>query len=85
VERYRSRHDLRVFGKNIPKPVTTFQESPFPEYVLAEVYRAGYKEPTPIQAQGWPMALSGEPTILLRLSVRVVLSNCSSHCLQVVT
>merc|ERR1719409_392149 len=46
-------------GKNIPKPVMTFEESPFPEYVLQEIYAAGFKNPTPIQAQGWPMALSG--------------------------
>ena len=33
------------------------------EYVLAEVYKAGFKEPSPIQAQGWPMALLGRDLI----------------------
>jgi hypothetical protein len=33
------------------------------EYVLAEVLKAGFKEPTPIQAQGWPMALLGRDLI----------------------
>lgn len=33
------------------------------EYVLAEVNRAGFKEPSPIQAQGWPMALLGRDLV----------------------
>jgi ATP-dependent RNA helicase DDX5/DBP2 len=32
-------------------------------YVLNEVLKAGFKDPTPIQAQGWPMALSGRDMI----------------------
>ncbi|KAH8295938.1 hypothetical protein KR018_003588, partial [Drosophila ironensis] len=36
-----------------------FNEGNLPEYVLMEVYRQGYKVPTPIQAQGWPVVLSG--------------------------
>lgn len=50
-------------GDNVPKPVTTFEEASFPEYVLAEVTRAGFKEPSPIQAQGWPMALMGRDLV----------------------
>ena len=37
--------------------------TPAAEYVLAEVTRAGFKEPTPIQAQGWPMALLGRDLV----------------------
>ncbi len=33
------------------------------DYVLHEVTKAGFKEPTPIQAQGWPMALLGRDLI----------------------
>ena len=33
------------------------------EYVLAEVLKAGFKAPTPIQAQGWPMALLGRDLV----------------------
>ncbi len=47
----------------MPKPVSTFEEASFPEYVLAEVTRAGFSEPTPIQAQGWPMALLGRDLV----------------------
>lgn len=33
------------------------------EYVLAEVRKAGFGEPTPIQSQGWPMALLGRDLV----------------------
>lgn len=33
------------------------------EYVMQEVTKAGFVEPTPIQAQGWPMALKGRDLI----------------------
>jgi len=31
----------------------------FLDYVLEEINRVGFKVPTPIQSQGWPVALSG--------------------------
>lgn len=31
--------------------------------MLHEVTKAGFKEPTPIQSQGWPMALLGRDLI----------------------
>merc|ERR1719291_1157619 len=48
-----------VDGPNCPKPVRTFEEASFPEYVLQEISQSGFREPTPIQVQGWPIALSG--------------------------
>jgi len=63
VAEWRARHDITVAGGGVPRPVTTFAESPFPEYVLTEVHKAGFKDPTAIQAQGWPMALSGRDMI----------------------
>lgn len=32
-------------------------------YVLSEVLKAGFTAPTPIQSQGWPMALRGRDLI----------------------
>merc|ERR1719215_2483818 len=52
-----------VDGRNVPKPVRTFEEASFPEYVLQEVQRVGFKEPTPIQVQGWPIARSGRDMV----------------------
>lgn len=33
------------------------------DYVIQEISKAGFVEPTPIQAQGWPMALKGRDLI----------------------
>ncbi|CAG8536150.1 5561_t:CDS:2 [Acaulospora colombiana] len=63
VEEYRRRHDMKVFGRDIPKPVETFEEANFPAYVLKEILDLGFTAPTPIQSQGWPMALSGRDVV----------------------
>jgi len=52
-----------VYGRNVPKPVRTFEEASFPDYVLEEIQRVGFKEPSPIQVQGWPIALSGRDMV----------------------
>ncbi len=33
------------------------------DYVSGELLRMGFNEPTPIQAQGWPMAMSGRDVV----------------------
>lgn len=34
-----------------------------PDYIIQEINKAGFVEPTPIQSQGWPMALKGRDLI----------------------
>ncbi|CAM6080231.1 unnamed protein product [Sphagnum tenellum] len=63
VTAYRRKREITVEGRNVPKPVRTFEEASFPDYVLHEVLKAGFTEPTAIQAQGWPMALKGRDLI----------------------
>lgn len=63
VAKWRKENQVTVNGSSIPKPVISFEESPFPAYVLEGVQRAGFKAPTAIQAQGWPMALSGRDMV----------------------
>ena len=63
VEQYRRQREIHVSGRGVPSPVTNFDEASFPVYVLSEVMKAGFKEPTAIQAQGWPMALMGRDLI----------------------
>merc|ERR1719463_803208 len=59
----RSKNITIVEGQSVPKPVRTFEEASFPDYVLEEVSRVGFREPTPIQIQGWPIALSGRDMV----------------------
>jgi ATP-dependent RNA helicase DDX5/DBP2 len=56
---WRASKQIVVQGRDVPKPVFTFDEASMPEYVLNEVLRCGFDKPTPIQSQGWPMALKG--------------------------
>merc|ERR550517_1512003 len=59
VEAYRAAKEITTRGRNIPHPIVSFNEANFPDYVTDEIRRQGFKEPTAIQAQGWPIALSG--------------------------
>ncbi|KAJ3396080.1 ATP-dependent RNA helicase dbp2, partial [Lobulomyces angularis] len=63
VDEFRRKFDIRINGSDIPKPVSKFEQIPFPKYVLQEVLKQGFKAPTAIQAQGWPMALSGRDLV----------------------
>lgn len=63
IEDYRRKHEMNCFGTNVPKPVFSFAEASFPNYVLSEVEKLGFKSPTAIQSQGWPMALSGRDVV----------------------
>lgn len=56
---WRASKAIVVRGTDVPKPVFTFEEASMPEYILSEVLKCGFEKPTPIQSQGWPMALKG--------------------------
>lgn len=60
VEDYRNKHEVTVSGVDVPNSIEHFEEANFPDYVCQAIKTMGYKEPTPIQAQGWPIAMSGK-------------------------
>lgn len=68
VAAYRKQREIVVEGNDVPKPICSFEEASFPEYVLEGILKAGFKEPTAIQAQGWPMALKGRDLIGLAVT-----------------
>ena len=59
VTKYHIGKEITVKGNNTPSPIQAFEESNFPDYVMKEIRKQGFAEPTAIQAQGWPIALSG--------------------------
>ncbi|XP_062508829.1 uncharacterized protein LOC134185067 [Corticium candelabrum] len=63
IEMFRRHQDISVRGRDVPKPVCTFQEPGFDGYIMGELARNQFREPTPIQAQGWPIALSGRDLV----------------------
>lgn len=63
VKKYHIGKEITVKGNNTPSPIQTFEESNFPDYVMEEIKKQGFAEPTAIQAQGWPIALSGRDLV----------------------
>jgi len=63
VRKYRDSKAITVKGNNVPHPNQYFEEGNFPDYVMREILKQGYTEPTAIQAQGWPIALSGRDMV----------------------
>jgi len=55
---------ITVRGKDVPKPVTTFEEAKFPKYIMETLaQQENFVKPTPIQSMGWPVALSGRDMV----------------------
>ncbi|PNH05034.1 DEAD-box ATP-dependent RNA helicase 14 [Tetrabaena socialis] len=62
---YRRTHGIIVQGDHVPDSLQTFESVGFPPDILDEIRRAGFKSPTPIQAQAWPIALSGRDLVAI--------------------
>ncbi|KAK7789668.1 hypothetical protein R5R35_011442 [Gryllus longicercus] len=63
VDDYRRNQQITVKGANMPNPIQFFEEANFPDYISNEIRRCGFANPTSIQAQGWPIALSGRDMV----------------------
>nr|XP_046271272.1 probable ATP-dependent RNA helicase DDX17 isoform X1 [Scatophagus argus]XP_046271273.1 probable ATP-dependent RNA helicase DDX17 isoform X1 [Scatophagus argus] len=63
VEEYRRKKEITVRGSGCPKPITNFHQAQFPQYVMDVLMQQNFKEPTAIQAQGFPLALSGRDMV----------------------
>lgn len=63
VDAWRDSMAITTNGKDVPYPLQEFNEANFPSTVLAEITKQGFSQPTPIQAQGWSIALSGRDLV----------------------
>eukprot|EP01062_Namystynia_karyoxenos_P016707 TRINITY_DN16139_c0_g1_i1.p1 TRINITY_DN16139_c0_g1~~TRINITY_DN16139_c0_g1_i1.p1 ORF type:complete len:757 (+),score=233.22 TRINITY_DN16139_c0_g1_i1:54-2273(+) len=65
VDKFRAERGISAecAGGELPKPVLAFRESGLPDYILSELTEEGFENPTPIQAQGWPVILSGHDLV----------------------
>uniref|UniRef100_A0A9J7WV36 RNA helicase n=1 Tax=Cyprinus carpio carpio TaxID=630221 RepID=A0A9J7WV36_CYPCA len=63
VDEYRRKREITVRGSGCPKPVTNFHQAQFPQYVMDVLLEQNFKEPTAIQSQGFPLALSGRDMV----------------------
>ncbi|XP_053711512.1 probable ATP-dependent RNA helicase DDX17 [Synchiropus splendidus] len=63
IEEFRRKKEITIKGSGCPKPIITFQQAQFPQYVMDVLMAQNFKEPTAIQSQGFPMALSGRDMV----------------------
>jgi ATP-dependent helicase YprA (DUF1998 family) len=71
AEEFRNTQQITIVGKdvdgrgeyNCPDPFLTFAQCPFASPVRRALDMAGYLNPTPTQAQSWPIALQGRDII----------------------
>eukprot|EP00696_Hemimastix_kukwesjijk_P001082 gnl/Hemi2/11421_TR3959_c0_g1_i1.p1 gnl/Hemi2/11421_TR3959_c0_g1~~gnl/Hemi2/11421_TR3959_c0_g1_i1.p1 ORF type:complete len:586 (-),score=213.03 gnl/Hemi2/11421_TR3959_c0_g1_i1:369-2126(-) len=63
VAEFRAAKAITISGAGAARPVTNFMEASFPEYLNKNILACGFHEPTAIQCQGWPIALSGRDMV----------------------
>ncbi|XP_077415390.1 ATP-dependent RNA helicase DDX42 isoform X2 [Vanacampus margaritifer] len=63
VVELRQKLNLRISGAAPPKPCTSFAHFSFDEQLMHQIRKSEYTQPTPIQCQGVPIALSGRDMI----------------------
>ena len=52
IRRYRREKEISIQrGSNVPSPITNFAEAGFPDYVIKEISRQKFTNPTPIQVE----------------------------------
>ncbi|XP_071770015.1 putative ATP-dependent RNA helicase DDX17 isoform X1 [Centroberyx gerrardi] len=63
IDEFRRKKEITIRGSGCPKAVTSFHQAQFPQYVMDVLMQQNFKEPTAIQAQGFPLALSGRDMV----------------------
>ncbi|XP_005994328.1 probable ATP-dependent RNA helicase DDX17 isoform X2 [Latimeria chalumnae] len=63
VDEFRRKKEITIRGTGYPKPVMMFHQASFPQYVMDVLTEQNFTEPTPIQCQGFPVALSGRDMV----------------------
>ncbi|GEM09272.1 ATP-dependent RNA helicase dbp2 [Rhodotorula toruloides] len=64
IEEWRKFKKITVVGK-APRPAHNWVEAMLPDFVLEYIKKKGFLEPTAIQSQGFPMALSGNDLVAI--------------------
>ena len=64
IEQFRKTSEMVVRGEDVPAPLLEFSQCPFPAKALDQLVKVnGFTQPTPIQSQGWAIALSGRDVV----------------------
>ncbi|KAI3711456.1 hypothetical protein L2E82_41558 [Cichorium intybus] len=60
---YRKQLELKIHGKDVPKPIKTWHQTGLTTKVLETIRKLNYDKPMPIQAQALPIIMSGRDCI----------------------
>ncbi|KAF2310270.1 hypothetical protein GH714_007522 [Hevea brasiliensis] len=63
VAAYRKQLELKIHGKDVPKPVKTWHQTGLASKILETVRKFNYERPMPSQAQALPIIMSGRDCI----------------------
>ncbi|XP_068444646.1 probable ATP-dependent RNA helicase DDX17 [Clinocottus analis] len=63
LEELRRKKEITVRGSGCPKAIPAFHQAQFPQHVMDVLMQQSFKEPTAIQSQGFPVALSGRDMV----------------------
>lgn len=63
IKAFRAANEMMIRGSDVPNPIRGFEDVNFPAEVFNEFNKKKFSGPTPIQAQGWSMALSGRDMV----------------------
>eukprot|EP00096_Caligus_rogercresseyi_P010108 TRINITY_DN3572_c0_g1_i1.p1 TRINITY_DN3572_c0_g1~~TRINITY_DN3572_c0_g1_i1.p1 ORF type:complete len:503 (-),score=103.17 TRINITY_DN3572_c0_g1_i1:482-1990(-) len=64
IQSFRESNRITVEGVDT-NPVFSFQEPGFPIGIVEKLRQNGFDKPTPIQSQGWPIAMNGDSVIAI--------------------
>ncbi|XP_049933774.1 DEAD-box ATP-dependent RNA helicase 42-like isoform X1 [Nymphaea colorata] len=63
VSAYRKQLELKIHGKDVPKPVKTWNQTGLSTKILEVIKKLNFERPMPIQAQALPIIMSGRDCI----------------------
>ncbi|KAM0949209.1 putative RNA helicase [Dioscorea sansibarensis] len=63
VAAYRKQLELKVHGKDVPKPIKTWNQTGLTSKILDTIKKLNFEKPMPIQAQALPIIMSGRDCI----------------------
>lgn len=63
IEDFHRKHEITVRGQDSVQPIFEFNEVGFPSYITTELAHQGFKQPTVIQSQSWPVAMAGRDLV----------------------
>ncbi|OAY69095.1 DEAD-box ATP-dependent RNA helicase 42 [Ananas comosus] len=63
VAAYRKQLELKIHGKDVPKPIKTWNQTGLASKILDTIKKLNFEKPMPIQAQAFPIIMSGRDCI----------------------